>query len=137
MHFFVNLDGNMSKIEKIHHAKALLNQAMKIASDSMPNNRDIMEAKHNIQKAIGNIEDASKKHQSKKQNGQDQFDKWWGSIQSGVANMAHANISKEATQKSLAELNAMIKEQSNVIDSLEQNVKNSNAIQSEEELLSE
>jgi hypothetical protein len=31
----------------------------------------------------------------------------------------------------------MIKEQSNVIDSLEQNVKNSNAIQSEEELLSE
>jgi hypothetical protein len=128
---------NMSKIEKIHHAKDLLNQAMKIASDAMPNNRDIVEAKHNIQRAISNIEDASKKHKSKKQNGQDQFEKWWGSIQSGVSNMAHTSISKEATQKTLSQLNAMIREQTNIIDSLENNVKNSNAVQSNEELLIE
>ncbi len=106
----------MNKINQLQRTKELLTQAMSAASNSIPNNRDVVEAKHYIRKAIENIEYASKNQIRKKENVKTQFDNWWGNIQSGVAKASSAN---EGHVKSLAALNAMISEEQKKLNELE------------------
>lgn len=109
----------MDKVEQLHKAKALLHQALIAASNSMPNNRDVAEAKSNIRKAMERLDEASKSQIRKSKANSGQFEQWWGSVQSGVANASFAPMTKEATMKSLKELDDMIAEQQKILDDLQ------------------
>lgn len=113
----------MDKVDQLFKAKALLNQALSAAAASMPNNQHVVETKSHIKRALGSLERASK-GVARKQKGQTQFEQWWGNVQSGVSQGAHSQqanspVSGEAYAKSLAQLNAMIAEETNKLDALE------------------
>lgn len=106
----------MNKIDQLKKTKELLEQANILASKSMPNNRDVQEARLHIRKAINNIEMASEHRESKKRSSAGQFEQWWGNIQSGAAISA---MSPQAQTKSLSVLNKMIGEEQQKLDDLE------------------
>lgn len=109
----------MEKIDELYKAKALLNQAINAAAKSMPNNRNVQEARLHMKKAVENLDSASKDHIKKGRVGNENFSKWWGNVQAGTAAVANSPMSGEASMKSLAALNAMIAEEYKALDELE------------------
>lgn len=112
----------MRKVEQLHKAKALLNQAMIAAANSMPNDRDVQEARNYIKRAIVSLEEASKGQIKKASQGQNQFQQWWGSVQSGVASANYSETAMQANVKSLAALDAMISEEQKKLNDLETDI---------------
>lgn len=94
------------KLSELERTKSFLSQALNTTSDA--NNPIVQEAKGYIRQAISKVDKAIKKESGRKQQVQGQFEQWWGNIQSGTTNLAAANMSPEAIQKSLKQLNAMI-----------------------------
>jgi len=109
----------MKKIKQMDMAKNLLNQALSVAYNSMPNNIASNEAKNHIKQAIRKIDLVKKKEDKKKMTQQDQFQNWWGNIESGTSNLAQAKMSEEAHAKSLSLLNSMIDQEKKKLSDLE------------------
>jgi predicted ATPase len=109
----------MNKIKQLSKAKELLEQANIIASKNLANNKEVQEARFHIKKAINNIEEASKSHESRKKTNSGQFEQWWGSVQSGVANSSISGMSQKSQAKSLSILEKMIDDEQKKIDDLE------------------
>ena len=109
----------MEKIDELYKAKALLNQALSAAARSMPNNRNVQEARLHMKKAVENLDHASKDHIKKGKANSENFSKWWGDVQAGTASVAASPMSQEAHMKSLAALNAMISEEYKALEELE------------------
>ena len=108
------------KIEQLDQAKQLLDQALKVAYNSMPNNSTVAEARGDIRRAIKKLDRVSSKKQSeKKRMTQDNFKEWWGDVQAGTAQLADSPMSHEAQQRSLAQLNAMIAAEKEKLQKLE------------------
>ena len=109
----------MNKIKQLSKAKELLEQANIIASKNLANNKEVQEARFHIKKAINNIEEASKSYESRKKSSSGQFEQWWGSVQSGVANSSISGMSQKSQAKSLSILEKMIDDEQKKIDDLE------------------
>lgn len=107
------------KIEQLDVAKSLLNQALSVAYNSMPNNRTVAEARGDMRRAIKKLDQVSKQQTEKKRMTQDQFKSWWGNLESGMAQLAASPMSAEAQQRSLAQLDAMIKAEQQKLQNLE------------------
>jgi hypothetical protein len=97
------------KIEQLDMAKRLLDQALRAAYRSMPNNPTVSEARSDMRRAIKKLDRVSKKQSDqRKKMTQDQYKEWWGELQAGTAQLADSPMSPEAQQRSLAQLDAMI-----------------------------
>lgn len=108
----------MKKIEQLDIAKDLLGQALKVAYNSMPNNRTVEEARGHMKQAINKLDVVAKKQGKRKKMMQDQFQGWWGDIEAGTAQLANSPMSPEAQQKSLSQLNSMIDAEKQKLDDL-------------------
>lgn len=112
----------MSKSNELKKTSSLLTQALSTALASMPNNRAVVEAAGDIRRAIRKIDGVAQEQTHKRKMSQSQFETWWGNIQSGTVNMANqptANMTEEAHQKSLAQLNDMIAKEQSKLGELE------------------
>lgn len=109
----------MSKSNELKKTSSLLTQALSTALASMPNNRAVVEAAGDIRRAIRKIDGVAQEQTHKRKMSQSQFETWWGNIQSGTANQSTANMTAEAHQKSLAQLNAMIAKEQSKLGELE------------------
>jgi hypothetical protein len=109
----------MNKIHELDRVKHLLHQALNVALHSMPNDRSVSEARGHMKQAIKKIDVASKRQDARKRMTQDNFQSWWGDIQSGVSNVAASPMSAEAQQRSLSALNSMIDEEKKKLEELE------------------
>lgn len=110
------MDSGFKQLGKV---KSLLTQALGVAQHHMQNDRSVSEAKIHMKRAINEIDKASKRKLRKEKMTNDQFETWWGNIQSGTTAAANAAMTPEAQQKSLEELNAMIDEEKKKIEELE------------------
>lgn len=108
-----------NKSKELNRVTTLLSQALSTALASMPNNRAVAEASGHIKTAIRKIDGVNREQIQKKKMSQSQFENWWSTVQSGVANQP---MSQEARQKSLKELNKMISIEQAKIDQLEKQV---------------
>lgn len=99
------------EFEQISKIQLLLSQALGVALNSLPANRSVVEAKSHIKQAMGKLEHAQKLQLKRKQTNEADFQKYWGTVQSPMSNTA--------TQKSLAELNAMIDNEKTKLAELE------------------
>ena len=99
----------MTKKQELTKTRSLLTQALSTALASMPHNRSMQEASSHIRAAIEKIDGVTEHEISRKQKmSQNQFETWWGNIQSSVAKQSVSPMSAEASQKSLNQLNGMI-----------------------------
>lgn len=121
----------MDKFEQLDKAKNLLAQALSVALNSLPNNRSVVEASGHIKSAITKIDGVVQKKAQlqKKKMSQNQFETWWGNIQSGTAQQAMAPIpmSAEAQQRTLAQLNSMLANEQAKLDELEKKAPTDNS----------
>ena len=95
--------------EQLGKMKGLLAQALGVANHSMKSSRSVDEAKQHIRQAINSVDKAAKSKLKKEQATETQFQTWWGTIQAGTVAAAAANMSAEASVKSLDQLNKMMK----------------------------
>lgn len=109
----------MGKIDKLQKSKFLLNQAINEAFSSMPNDRDVIEARQLIRRAIDKLDNASRGVAKKKSESQDYHSQWWSNIQSGVSKNAYAVTTGESAARSLSVLNLMISEEQKKINDIE------------------
>tara|TARA_Y100000034_G_C6845481_1_gene382980 strand:+ start:712 stop:1083 length:372 start_codon:yes stop_codon:yes gene_type:complete len=105
--------------KQLGQVKSLLTQALGVAQHHMQNDRSVSEAKTHIKRAINEIDKVSKKKLRKEKMTNDQFETWWGNIQSGTAAAASASMSPEAQQMSLDQLNGMIDDEKKKLEDLE------------------
>jgi hypothetical protein len=103
----------MSKKARYQKATSYLNQALSVLSET--HDSSIVEAKTDIRKALGKIENAAKK----KKETPNHFNEWWGHIQSGTASVAQSPMSSQARMRSLSELNKMIEAEQQKLKELE------------------
>jgi len=122
----------MTKIQELDRVKDLLHQALSVALQSMPNDRSVSEARTHMRQAIKKIDHAANRQDNRKRMTQDQFQSWWGGVQSGVSSLAASPMSAEAQQRSLSALNSMIAEEKRKLEELEKR-----ATSHPDELLSE
>lgn len=97
----------MSKIDQINKAKSLLSSALSAAINSMPNNKSVQDAKMHMKKALIELDNAANA-QIQKKTGQTPASNWNKNINDGIAIIANQPMSKEATQRSLKQINSMI-----------------------------
>lgn len=112
----------MHKTNEIKRAKGLLNQALIVASNSMPRNHSVQEAKAHIKKAINELDVAVKSYVKKKHESESTYQNWWTNIVSATVNQSLANNSPEANVanvKSLSQLNSMIAQEEKNLEELE------------------
>jgi hypothetical protein len=105
--------------KQLGQVKSLLTQALGVATHHMQSDRSVTEAKTHIKRAINEIDKASKKKLRKEKMTNDQFETWWGNVQSGTTALANAGMSPEAQQKSLDQLNAFIEDEQKKLDDLQ------------------
>lgn len=128
----------MSKSNELKKTTSLLTQALSTALASMPNNRAVAEAAGDIRRAIRKIDGVTQEQVSKRKMSQSQFETWWGNVQSGTAHQGMANMTAEAHQKSLAQLDSMIaQEQSKLgqLDAKAADITNKDATETTDQLL--
>lgn len=106
----------MDNHKNLGRTKALLAQALSAAANS--NSRLAVEARSHIRQAIKKIDEAAN-DQNRKKMLNAQFDSWWGDIQAGVAKQAMGSTTAEGTQKSLAQLDALINQEKDKLLELE------------------
>lgn len=107
------------KLDEFERVQGLLTQALNVAAYHMGGDRSVAEAKGHIRQAIDKIDKAKKSQLRKKARTNDQFEQWWGDVQSGVSQVAASPMSPEAQCKTLAQLNAMIDEEKRKLAELE------------------
>ncbi len=115
----------MSKYNEIKKITALANQIFKAAGSVLPSNKHMSEARHHIQQVIKCLNKVQSE-QSKKQVKSTQFESWWGNIVSGTAKLSQNQISNQSISKSLNVLQNMIDVEQNKIDTIDDEVNNSN-----------
>lgn len=109
-----------SKADQMMRAKALLHEAINLASSAMPNSHVVAEARFHMKQAMSRIDKVAKEQlEKKKAMGQNQFENWWGKVVTGTAAASHTPMSAEATNKTLSTLNAMIAEETKKLNDLE------------------
>lgn len=121
----------MSKHDQLFRAMNLLSQAMLAAGQSMPNDKHVVEAKVHMKQAMQKLENANKRHATKKSNNATDASKWWGDV---VAHAPMAKMSEQAAIKTLAHLDAMILTERKKLDELENTVKQKTAKKSVDEV---
>lgn len=113
----------MSKIDQLNRAKSLLNQALSLMSSIFPNDKDAGDARQYIRKAMSSLDGVMVKEASQKSMKQNQFEQWWGTIQSGTSAVANSGMTQQAYARSLSALNAMISEEQKKLNALEASAK--------------
>lgn len=99
--------------------------------------KDYNEVKACLKNALNHLNKTQQKQNQKTKNRTNQFEQWWGNVQSGVANSSFSNTSKEAHINSLNQINNLINIEKNKIDEIE-NARFENKTNSDDEhLLSE
>jgi hypothetical protein len=81
--------------------------------------KDYNEVKACLKNALNHLNKLQQKQSQKNKNRTNQFEQWWGNVQSGVANSSFSNMSKEAHVNSLNQLNNLINIEKNKIDEIE------------------
>lgn len=109
----------MNKINQILKAKMLLQQAMTLASQAMPNSHVIAEAKGHIKQAMAKIDNIAKTQIEKKAVKQNDFKDWWDDVVSGTVDSPTASFSQETYVKTLKNLDSMIAEEKQKLEDLE------------------
>ena len=94
----------MKSQEKI---KSLIKNALSLA---MNNTSDVGgDVRMHLKQALNNLEKQENKKQKNKIQNKNQFEQWWGNVQSGVLNNKFSEASKESQLGSLNKLNALIR----------------------------
>ena len=104
------------KLTELERVKSLLSQALGTTSQST--NPIVEEAKGHIRQAITKLDKATKA-QHRKQKSNDQFEQWWGNVQSGTSRIAMGAMSIETQQKQLQQLNSLITQEEQKLADLE------------------
>lgn len=112
----------MSNIDQINRAMNLLSQALGAATNSLTNDKSVIDAKSHIKTAMKKLESAKVDHANKKIKQQTLHEKWWGNVKSGVSNFDPVPNPMVAS-KSLKNIQSLIKAEQNKIDTIEQKVK--------------
>lgn len=110
------------KHQQLNRVKNLLGQALGVALQSMPHNKSVAEARTHMRQALDKINLVQKKQNKAKRMTQNQFEGWWGNIQSGTSELAASPMSSEAKTKSLSQLDSMIEQEKRKIQDLEKNL---------------
>lgn len=106
----------MSKTDQLGKTKQLLYQALNTASQSYPNDKDILEAKVHIKQALQKLETAGSRNNKLKEQSSSNFSKWWGDI---VAHSPLAKMSDTAAARAIKNLDSLIAEQNKIINDLD------------------
>lgn len=111
---------NTNSFKRILEMQGHLKSALKVANANMGNERSVAEAKSHIKKAIDSLDKVQGKQVSKKQ--MTPLEKWQESIaktaEQPMSKTAIQPMSKEAKQAIMKNLDKLIKEKENYIDSL-------------------
>lgn len=119
---------------KIEKTAGLVQQAL--SSISNENTQMYADVKMHLKQALKGLDKIQQKA-NKKKNTQNQFEQWWGNVQSGVANSNFSNMSKEAQLNSLYKINNLISVEKNKIDELESKISPKINHTQDQELLTE
>lgn len=119
---------------KIEKTAGLVQQAL--SSISNENTQMYADVKMHLKQALKGLDKIQQKA-NKKKNTQNQFEQWWGNVQSGVANSNFSNMSKEAQLNSLYKINNLINVEQNKIDELESKISPKINHTQDQELLTE
>jgi len=114
----------MSKVQELNRAKNLLNQAISVALNSMPENKSVQEARNYMKRAINELDNATKAQVQKKTNSNTLHQQHWnnlvaGGVHSSIANGAHSQTANETYSRSLSQLNMMIAREEDKLAELE------------------
>lgn len=99
--------------------------------------KDYDQVKSCLKQALQGLQKIQQKHNKKNKTKQNQFEQWWGNVQSGVTNSNFANMSKEAQLNSLNAINSLINVEKNKIDELEISITKNKRNESADELIIE
>jgi len=127
----------MSKHDELGRAKSLLSQAMSVALNSMPNNSSVTEARQHMKQAINKLDKAQKSQLRKRELTGQQFENWWGNVQSGTSAVAAQPMAEHAQVAALGNLNSMIEEEKNKLAELEKSDQNQPGPSKPDQLLSD
>lgn len=94
------------------------------------------EVRSHLKQALKSLNKVQQK-ENKKKTKENQFEQWWGSVQSGVAKSNFSNLSKEAQLNSLNKINELINAEQNKIDELENKAIQYKSTPKDQELLIE
>ncbi len=114
----------MSKVQELNRAKNLLNQAISVALNSMPENKSVQEARNYMKRAINELDNATKSQVQKKVNSNTLHQQHWnnlvaGGVHASIANGAHSQTANETYSRSLSQLNMMIAREEDKLAELE------------------
>lgn len=123
----------MTKISQLNKVKSAIENALRITTDVMPNDKHMSEAKIHLRQAIQSVEKAAS-NTFDRQKKQTQFESWWGNIVAGTAKMSQGKNSSSSISQSLATLQAMIDEEASKINN---QIKNDAQIHLEQDLIHE
>lgn len=101
--------------DQLQRAQNLMTQALRCAGSFLSNDKNLAEAKSHIKNAINKIE---KTKQAKKANKEEKVS-FWDDITAKTVNQPMANVSQEAYNKTLKQLNFMIDEEKKKLEDLE------------------
>ena len=111
-----------SDFKELARAQSLLTQALGCANKALAPNQNITEAKAHIRQAISKLNKNEKKTQMRKEAAQTEYDKWWGGLSNTAKEAPLANVSAEAYNKTLEQLNMMIEQEKSSLNNLEKKV---------------
>jgi len=107
--------------DQLLRAQKLMAQAMGCASNSLPNNRTVSEARSHMRIAMEKLNEA-RQTQMRKHGQQHPPETWWDKMKTATGEAPMANVSNEAYARTLDQLNAMISEEKQKLADLEGNV---------------
>lgn len=110
----------MSRADQLTRAKMLLHEAINLASAAMPNSHVVAEARFHMKQAMKKIDGLAESEMKKKKTmNQSQFQDWWGNVVSGTTEASYAQMSPDAKNRILGQLDSMISEETKKLEELE------------------
>lgn len=110
----------MSKEDQLVRSMHLLSQALGAAGQSMPNDKNVIEAKTHMRQAMKKLEGANKTYARRLQKTITDANNWWGNV---VAKTPVAKMSEQSAIRTLDYLNGLIAEEKQTIAQLETKVR--------------
>lgn len=116
----------------------LLHEAINLASAAMPNSHVVAEARFHMKQAMKKIEGLAESEMKKKKTmNQSQFQDWWGNVVSGTTEASYAQMTPDAKNRILSQLDAMISEETKKIEELDKLQSNNASGDSDSYLISD
>lgn len=110
----------MSRADQLTRAKMLLHEAINLASAAMPNSHVVAEARFHMKQAMKKIDGLAESEMKKKKTmSQTQFQDWWGNVVSGTTEASYAQMTPDAKNRILSQLDSMIAEETKKLEELD------------------